>query len=719
MSKANRRRRRINSDNADVDTLEQRLLLTGIDCCADDQVVSSQSVEASAAQSDQSGPAANSVLPNNSGSRTGRITRNNRHDWFQLNLTETTNVTLNLTELTGNLRLRLYDADGRIAGSNNRGRADELIQEELSAGNYRVRVSGVRRANRGPTTGSYRLSWNLEPALPPDGAGNSLGAARNLGTVGSATAEDYVGPEDQVDVYRFTINERSRLDLSLGDLSADADLQLLNSRGQRLANSNRSGSADERISGQIEPGTYYAAVTPWQTAATTYTFTVDASPLGQAPEVPVDDGGTDAFPDVPDLRGFNNWHLNAVNAPEVWAQGYTGDDVLVAVVDTGVDLDHPDLVSNIYVNPGEIVGNGIDDDGNGFVDDINGWDFTTNTNDSNDINGHGTHVAGIIAAASNGFGATGVAYDATILPVQVLGDNGSGSNRSVANGIRYAVDVGADIINLSLGGGFSSVIRSAIRYAELNDVLVVAASGNDSAATPGYPARFSGEFSNTLSVGAFDSNERLAGFSNRVGNSGAVQVDAPGVSIYSTYPDRYARLSGTSMAAPNAAAVAALALSADPDLSAAQLRTLIVNGAQESIVNSDSIGRVNAASTVALAAAGLTGSGARSSGRSSGSESRRSRTQTDPGVTSYRAPTQSVEDLFEEQDIAVRSFDLAAASNRNSTSLATEDTTANENSEASDDTGLARSIITEAQTPQSQYSALDSLFAQLDQFSDV
>ncbi len=652
MSRVNRRRRKNKREPLSVDALEQRVLLSGVNCCsADDQSL----IQEGSASPGQSGALnfeqfdAAAVGANSSGSSTGQITNRNRHDWVELSVSSTSDVSLNLSELTGNLVLRFYDQDRNlIARSNRSGEQDESIQVRVDPGEYRIRVSTFRRS-----TSSYRLDWNVDPI---DGAGNTLATANDLGSIGSAIAEDAVGPEDRVDVYRFNVEQRSELRLSLGELSADADLQLLNSRGQRLATSNLPDSNDELISGRIEAGTYYAVVTPWRDADTTYTFTADATPFSQTPEIPVD-GGTDAFPDVRDLPGFNNWHLNAINAPEVWAQGYTGAGVLVAVVDTGVDLDHPDLASNIYVNPGEIAGNGIDDDGNGFVDDINGWDFTTNTNDANDINGHGTHVAGIIAAESNGFGATGAAYDATILPVQVLGDNGSGSNFSVADGIRYAVDTGADIINLSLGGGFSSVIQSAIRYAELNDVLVVAASGNESSDTPGYPARFSSEFSNTLSVGAFDVNERLAGFSNRVGNSGAVQVDAPGVSVYSTYPDgEYARLSGTSMAAPNAAAVAALALSANPDLSAAQLRTLVVNGAQESIVNSDSIGRVNAASTVALAAAGLTGGGGRTSASSSGTESSQMHTMEAPAANNYQVSTETPQDLFEEQPVDARSI---------------------------------------------------------------
>ncbi|HEX5498824.1 MAG TPA: S8 family peptidase, partial [Thermomicrobiales bacterium] len=292
---------------------------------------------------------------------------------------------------------------------------------------------------------------------------------------------------------------------------------------------------------------------------------------------------------------------------------------VVAVVDTGVDLTHPDLVSSIWDNAGEIPGNGVDDDHDGYVDDVHGWDFASNDNDPSDGNGHGTHVAGTIAADNNGVGSTGVAPDATIMPVRVLDNNGSGSAANVAAGIRYAVQHGANIINLSLGGGYSSQILAAIQYAEQSNVLVVAAAGNESAATPGYPAVFSSTLANVLSVGAYAAGNAIASFSNHVGGSGAVQVDAPGVGIYSTYMgDGYARLSGTSMATPHVAGLAALALSANHHLTASQLRALIVDGANISVSGSDSHGGVNAALTVALAAAGqVSGSSASTAAASS------------------------------------------------------------------------------------------------------
>ena len=274
------------------------------------------------------------------------------------------------------------------------------------------------------------------------------------------------------------------------------------------------------------------------------------------------------FPDVADYGTARDWALNAINAPEVWSQGYTGEDIVVAVLDTGVDLDHPDINDNLWVNANEIYGNGIDDDRNGYIDDYHGWNFAGRNGTPNDQNSHGTHVAGIIAAETDGTGATGVAHSASIMAVQVLGSDGHGDVFDIASGIYYAVDNGADIINLSVGAERSNRrMRNAIAYAESNDVLIVAASGNETASVPNYPAAYSSTYDNVLSVGAFDSDYDIANFSNAVGASRAVQVDAPGVRIYSTVENGgHATYSGTSMSAPMVSGVAALVLSADPTL---------------------------------------------------------------------------------------------------------------------------------------------------------
>ncbi|MGD1911129.1 MAG: S8 family peptidase [Rivularia sp. (in: cyanobacteria)] len=281
--------------------------------------------------------------------------------------------------------------------------------------------------------------------------------------------------------------------------------------------------------------------------------------------------GEDTFADVAD-KGAKYSGADAVNAPEAWAQGYTGEGVVVAVLDTGVDYNHNDLNNNIWTNNGEIANNGIDDDGNGYTDDYYGWNFDGNNNNTMDVNGHGTHISGTIAGTKNDFGVTGIAYDAQIMPVKVLDDFGSGSNNSVSNGIYYAVDNGADVINLSLAGSFPSPkIEAAIEYASDRGVTVVMAAGNNGEGKPSYPARYADEYG--IAVGAVDNNQNMADFSNRAGSESLTYVTAPGVDIYSTLPDnKYDFYSGTSMATPHISGVVALMLSANPSFDSKLIR---------------------------------------------------------------------------------------------------------------------------------------------------
>ncbi|NWF62025.1 MAG: S8 family serine peptidase [Fischerella sp.] len=284
--------------------------------------------------------------------------------------------------------------------------------------------------------------------------------------------------------------------------------------------------------------------------------------------------GQNTFADVPDLGG-NNWGADMVKAPEVWAKGYTGEGVIVAVVDTGVDYNHPDFSTNIWTNSKEIAGNGKDDDGNGYIDDVYGWNFDGNNNNSFDDNGHGTHVAGTIAGVKNSFGVTGIAYNAKIMSVKVMDSSGQGYYSAIANGVRYAVNNGARVINLSLGGSSSdSYLQSAVQYAASKGAIVVMAAGNNGGSVPDYPARYAENWG--LAVGAVDKYNNLASFSNRAGTNPLAYVTAPGVNIYSTIPgNKYASYSGTSMATPHVAGVVALMLSANPNLTDSQVRQII------------------------------------------------------------------------------------------------------------------------------------------------
>ncbi len=462
-------------------------------------------------------------------------------------------------------------------------------------------------------------------------AGGTRETAARLGNLdGTRRLNGTLSWFDRVDAFQFSLERAANVEIVLSGLNQDADLALFDSAGKQIAVSANYGRSDESLTTNLAAGVYYVSVNSatfffvryqLSLAANLIPSTPSTQPgdsVNSSPSVPVTttpgtnlpgggSGNVAPLAEVAYFGGSRDWNLNQLGAPEAWAAGYAGQGVTVAVVDSGVDLSHPDLVHSIYVNPGEIPGNGIDDDQNGFIDDVHGWDFVSNDSNPNDGNGHGTHVAGTVAAANNGVGATGVAPQVKILPIRVLDDRGSGNSNSVAAGIRYAARMGADIINLSLGGSYSSAIDAAIDYAHSLGSIVIAAAGNESAAVPGFPARFSASKENVLSVGAVSSTEGLASFSNRVGSSGAQQVDAPGSGIYSTWlGGGYATLSGTSMAAPHVAGLAALALSANPNLTPAQLRSLITGGVTRRASGSDSLGLASSLTTVAYAAAGLT-----------------------------------------------------------------------------------------------------------------
>jgi subtilisin family serine protease len=301
--------------------------------------------------------------------------------------------------------------------------------------------------------------------------------------------------------------------------------------------------------------------------------------------------GQARFSQVPDIGG-SDWDLDMVKAPEVWAKGYTGQKVVVAVLDTGVDYTHPDLNNNIWVNSNEIAHNGIDDDGNGFVDDVRGWNFVdADSNDPMDYDSHGTHVAGTIAAGNNGFGVTGVAYDAKIMPVRVIGGSDDSSiykfDANVAAGIRYAVQNGADVLSLSIGSNLSDPAmrqtEAALKYARSAGVVAVMASGNErltaAAMRPIEPA-FYAMRDLGIAVGAVNRRRVVADFSNPAGNRRLDFVVAPGVEIRSTVLNgSYSYYSGTSMATPHVSGTVALMLSANPNLTPSEVESILTSTA--------------------------------------------------------------------------------------------------------------------------------------------
>jgi subtilisin family serine protease len=295
------------------------------------------------------------------------------------------------------------------------------------------------------------------------------------------------------------------------------------------------------------------------------------------------------FADAANLGGTLT-RLDVVQAPEAWAQGFTGQGVTIAIIDDGVDYNHPALRNNIWINTREIVDNGIDDDGNGFIDDSLGWNFVDNNNDPNDISldGHGTHVAGI--AAANGDEVKGVAFNAKIMPIKVLGNNG-GSDVDIAKGIQYAINNGAKVINMSLGGEGSLLapeLIEALQLAKRSGVTVVIASGNErqsgGALAPGNPARFAAVQDLGIVVGAVDDIRFLLEDSNPAGEKRLNFLVAPGVSVRSTFPGGgYGFLSGTSMATPHVAGVVALMLSSNASLTVDQIEDILARTASRDV----------------------------------------------------------------------------------------------------------------------------------------
>jgi subtilisin family serine protease len=306
--------------------------------------------------------------------------------------------------------------------------------------------------------------------------------------------------------------------------------------------------------------------------------------------------------------------MNDIGVENAWKIN-RGNKIIVAVIDTGVDYTHEDLLPNMWRNPREIPDNGIDDDNNGFVDDVIGWDFLDKDNKPYDLAaanlgdllnggnpGHGTHCAGNVAAkGQNGKGISGVAPNAQIMALRFIGNKG-GTTADAVLAIKYAVDNGAKVLSNSWGsegedpadGDSNQALRDAVQYAADHDVLFVAAAGNghqgkgydnDTDAQPGYPASYPND--NIISVAAIDVNNNFGSFSNW--GRQTVDIAAPGVKVFSTtvtgkYSDQVipllgANWDGTSMACPHVAGAAALYWSVHPEKTYAQVKEAILNSA--------------------------------------------------------------------------------------------------------------------------------------------
>lgn len=291
---------------------------------------------------------------------------------------------------------------------------------------------------------------------------------------------------------------------------------------------------------------------------------------------------------------FGIWAGGTVDADIDWPEAWTarvGNGSVVAVIDTGIDYRHSDLQANVWQNEAEVNGiSGVDDDGNGYIDDLRGWDFANNDNSPLDGHGHGTHVAGTIAAvANNTTGVAGVMWNGQVMALKMLDDNGYGLLSDAVEALEYAVAKGVRVSNNSWGyseylpeeEADHNALRDAIAAAGSQGHVFVAAAGNDGVNTdsaPHYPSSFN--LDNIIAVTATDNTDQLAWFASY--GPASVDLAAPGDYVFSTYKrwgglDDYAWLSGTSMSTPHVAAVAGLLLGLQPSWTYQQVRDRILN----------------------------------------------------------------------------------------------------------------------------------------------
>lgn len=323
----------------------------------------------------------------------------------------------------------------------------------------------------------------------------------------------------------------------------------------------------------------------------------------------------------------NQWYLNRIGFYSIWNKNFIGKNVVVAIIDSGVYIDHPDLKDNIWRNKLEIFGNSKDDDNNGFIDDVNGWDFVNNipdprpkinSNGNDDGLNHGTMIAGIIGAKSNNsLGISGISSNVKIMPLKALNESGEGKINDVVRAIDYAINNGADIINLSFSGlNYNQGFKEAIERAYRAGIIVVAAAGNNDSdldKNPLYPACFQDSTGKNIiiSVGATDTLDQKAFFSSYGKN--CVDISAPGISFFSTYfydsqEGEYKNYngywSGSSMSAAVISGSLALIKEANPKLNNKQLLEILfksvdnINPLNPNHVDELGVGRVNLASSV-------------------------------------------------------------------------------------------------------------------------
>ena len=529
------------------------------------------------------------------GSTNGELETVGDRDWFSISLTAGNTYQF---DLIGNTLedsfLYLRDSRGILLDSNNdniNSRDSSIIFEASSSSTYFLEASSYQEIYLGTYTISATLN-NTQPAPDNDDYLDNRNTNGSL-EVGSSIngSLERTGDRDWFSVY-LNAGMSYQFDL-IGNTLSDTYLYLHSESEIVDRDDDSGGNLNSRIFFEVgQSGTYYLDAGAYGNSLIgTYTLSamIDTGPSVDPTAPNPNDGRVsptgfsrlDGYGHVNAERAFeqllgfdlqnrpnlggNLWGLDQIGVPEVWSSsgsfvGETGQGVTVAVIDTGVDLDHPEFEGRI----------------------VSGYDFVDGDAIPDDEHNHGTHVAGTIAGANDGSGITGVAYDAQIMPVRVLDSDGFGTTEDIISGIRWAANNGADVINLSLGGGgFSQDAFNAIQYATDLGSVVVMAAGNSGLSQPGYPAYYSTHYG--IAVGAVDSSSSLANFSNRAGNTIMDYVTAPGVAIYSSIIDGgYSIYSGTSMAAPHVAGVVALLVGYDDSLTPSQIERLISSSSSNS-----------------------------------------------------------------------------------------------------------------------------------------
>ncbi len=562
-------------------------------------------------------------------------------------------LTIQLSSIQGlDGAVRLFNGQGVQVASVNSGTAGEqesLTFEATAAGRYYVGISSAGNetysalngsgATGGSSTGTYEIMIDFSMPVDRSDDNSSFADATDIGTLGVAgqviraeirsnpstlpmpggndePGHRQIPPETHLNASgaapHFTPD---RILLAFNSNATPAQRQqFLAARGLTVV---KSFNYNDTLVVATTPGADLAA----------QVRDLNASSLVEYAELDERLQATALFPNdtsISDLWGMHNvgqagGTIDAdIDAPEAW-ELYTGSsEVVIAVIDSGIDYTHPDLIDNLWINPGEIPGNSIDDDGNGYIDDIFGIDTINGDSDPMDGDSHGTHVAGTIAAVgNNGTGVAGVNWNAQIMSLKFLADDGFGSTAAAIEAIDYMVTMktqfGINLVvsNNSWGGGaFSQALQDAIGSSINAGILFVAAAGNfaiNNDIDPFFPASYPLE--GIISVAATDRNDQLAGFSHFGQTS--VDIAAPGVAILSTVPGGgFELFDGTSMASPHVAGVAALLAGYQPAASVLDLKQAILAGADIlPNLNGTSVtgGRLNAAQSMALVGASNSG----------------------------------------------------------------------------------------------------------------